>query len=385
MVLVSVVGDFFSSVVPIFYEFKDKINTHIIISDDSKRDSRFAKKFKKGVDEFIKKYKLPIKNLFYSIDEDSFESLERAKKFILKNSNNKIYINSTDGLSSINTFFSLKMLPLGCKIISYDMYDNEYHLIDINGMKREKIKKIPSIIEHFMLKGIKVISKGSKNFALTHQKEIKSIFQKYHQEYKNFKYEMTTKKHLPSRTIYKNIYHLLDKMNLTNNSLEYKYLFKILTGDLFEYYIFLLMKDLKFDDIEIGVEIDDEEIKNEFDLLLMKDNHLHTIECKHRGFKNLDLDDLIYKYSTLRRVIDEDAKGVIISLANRYSQSYIKRALSQNIALLRLNKNLKDSISAFLLEGNYNENYFRAFKRDSYKIKNRYYSKRVNKTKKRNR
>ena len=49
MTLVSVIGDFFSSVAPVFYEFKDKIDTHIIISDDSKRDDRLAKKFQKGV------------------------------------------------------------------------------------------------------------------------------------------------------------------------------------------------------------------------------------------------------------------------------------------------------------------------------------------------
>jgi len=383
MTLVSIVGDFFSSVVPIFYEFKDKIDTHIIISDDSKRDDRLAKKFQRGVEKFITKNNLNIKTLYYQIDEDSFESLEKAEDFIINNSKGKIYINTTDGLSAINTYFSLKMLPLKSKIISYDMFDNEYHLIDINGMKRKTIKSSPSIVEHFMLKGVEINSKGLKSFANRYEEEIKELFEQNHYEYRGFKFEFTSKNKMPSRKDFPNIYYLFDKMNLTNKNLEKNYLFQILTGGMFEYYIYLLVKDLGFDDIEIGVEIEDDEIRNEFDLLLMKDNHLHVIECKHRGFKTLDLEDLIYKYATLRRVVDEDAKGVIVSLVNKYSKNYINRSLSQNIALFGFNKNLKQNIKEFLLEGKYNDFYTQSTQADSFRIKDRNFTKRTSDSKKR--
>jgi hypothetical protein len=383
MTLVSVIGDFFSSVVPIFYEFKDKIDTHIIISDDSKRDDRLARKFERGVKQFIDKHNLKVKTFYSTIDEDSFESLEKAKEFILKNSNGGIYLNTTDGLSSINTFFSLRMLPLGAKIISYDMFDNEYHIIDINGMRRERIKNVVPIVEHFMLKGVNINSKGLKSFALRYEEEIKELFEEHHYEYRGFKYELTTKKRLPSRRDFPNIYYLFDKMNLTNKNLDKEHLFQTLTGDMFEYYVYLLVKDLGFDDIEIGVEIEDDEVRNEFDLLLMKDNHLHVIECKHRGFKTLDLEDLIYKYAALRRVVDEDAKGVIVSLINKYSKNYLNRALSQNIALFGFNRNLQKNIKEFLLEGNYYDNNFKSSSKDSKRIENRYTNKRTSKTKKR--
>ena len=351
MTLVSIVGDFFASVVPIFYEFKDKISTHIIISDDSKRDDRLAKKFQKGSIQFIKDNKLNINTFYYQIDEDSFESLEKAKQFIIQNSQNDIYINTTDGLSAINTFFSLKMLPLGAKIVSYDMFDNEYHIIDINKMIRKKITKSVNILDHFKLKGVKINSKNSKDFAIKYSKEIKELFEYNHYEYRGFKYKLTSENKLPNRDEFPNIYYLFDKMNLTTNS--NKNLFQILTGDMFEYYIYLLVRKLGFDDIEMGVEIEDDEVINEFDLLLMKDNHLNIIECKHRGFKTLDLEDLIYKYATLRRVVDEDAQGIIVSLVNKYSKSYINRALSHNIALFGFNKSLKQNIKKFLIEGNY--------------------------------
>jgi hypothetical protein len=382
MTLVSVIGDFFSSVVPIFYEFKDQIDTHIIISDDSKRDDKVARKFEKGIKDFIKKYNLNIKTYFYSIDEDSFESLNRAKEFILKNSKGEIYINTTDGLSNINTFFSLKMLPLGIKIISYDMFDNEYHIIVNNGMKRKKIKNIVPIVDHFLLKGVKVNSKDIKSFALRYEKEIKELFEKNHSEYRNFKYELTVKNKMPNRRNFPNIYYLFDKMNLTNRNLDKKYLFQLLTGSMFEYYIYLLVKDMGFDDIEIGIEVEYDEIKNEFDLLLMKDNHLHLIECKHRGFKTLDLEKLIYKYSTLRRIVDADAKGVIITLINKYSRNYKNRALSQNIALFGFNKNLKENIEKFLIEGKNDEFYHEIATKNGFRIEDRFITKRTFKSKK---
>jgi len=383
MTLVSVIGDFFSSVVPVFYEFKDKIDTHIIISDDSKRDDRLARKFEKGLKKFIDKYNLNIKTLYYSIDEDSFESLERAKEFILKNAKGDIYINTTDGLSSVNTFFSLRMIPLNAKIISYDMFDNEYHIITLNGMQREKIKKIVSIVDHFLLKGVEINSKGLKSFALRYENEIRELFEEHHYEYRGFKYELTTKNKLPSRRDFPNVYYLFDKMNLTNKNLDKDYIFQTLTGDMFEYYVYLLVKDLGFDDIEIGVEIEDEEVRNEFDLLLMKDNHLHIIECKHRGFKTLDLEDLIYKYAALRRVVDEDARGVIISLVNKYSKNFLNRALSQNIALFGFNKYLKDNIKKFLLEGSFNDYNLKSSSKDGTRVENRNFYKRASKTKKR--
>ena len=321
--------------------------------------------------------------LYYQIDEDSFESLEKAEDFIINNSKGEIYINTTDGLSAINTYFSLKMLPLKSKIISYDMFDNEYHLIDINGMKRKTINSSPSIVEHFMLKGVEINSKGLKSFADRYEEEIKELFEQNHYEYRGFKFEFTSKNKMPSRKDFPNVYYLFDKMDLTNKNLEKNYLFQILTGGMFEYYIYLLVKDLGFDDIEIGVEIEDDEIRNEFDLLLMKDNHLHVIECKHRGFKTLDLEDLIYKYATLRRVVDEDAKGVIVSLVNKYSKNYINRSLSQNIALFGFNKNLKQNIKEFLLEGKYNDFYTQSTQADSFRIKDRNFTKRTSGSKKR--
>jgi len=355
MTLVSFIGDFFSSVGPVFYHLKDKLSTHIIVSDDSKRDDRLARKFQKGVSKFCEKYNLNIKNLYYTLDEDSFDSLEKAKNFILENSSGDIYLNTTDGLSTINTFFSLKMLPLNAKIISYDMFDNEYNLISINGVERVKMGYVP-IKDHFLLKGVDILETGMKSFAIRYENEIRELFEDYdiHREYKAFKYDITTYNHLPKRDKFPNIYYLFDKMKLTNrDNLSFDHLFQVVTGDMFEYYLYLIVKDMGFDDIEIGVEIEYDDVVNEFDLLLMKDNHLHIIECKHRSHKTLNIDNIIYKYGALKRIVDEDAKAIIVTLINRYNKHSIDRALSHDIALFGFNKYLHKNIKRYLIEDDY--------------------------------
>ena len=363
MTLVSIVGDFYSSVVPIFYEFKDKINTHIILSDDSKRDDFFARQFEKGVDKFIKENDLKIKNLFFSIDEDNFNSLEKALDFILKNSDDEILINTTDGLATLNTFFSLRAIPQGAKIISYDMFDNEYHIIDINGIRRKKIKKILPIKTHFLLKNIDVIDTNLKSFAEVYEKEIRDLLIVHRREYRHFIFEITTKNRLPDRTLFPNVYYIFDKMGFTKR-FSAEEIFQKVTGDMFEYFVYLDIKDLEFDDIEIGVTIENNGARNEFDILAMKDNHLHIIECKYR--RKLDLNSLIYKYSALRRIVDEDAKSVIVSLIDKYNSYVINRALTHNIALLGLDRNLKENIRKFLIEDKYDRRNFEfvKFKKD---------------------
>lgn len=91
---------------------------------------------------------------------------------------------------------------------------------------------------------------------------------------------------------------------------------KEITGGLFELYVYLLVKDLGFDDIEIGIVVENtfsgtNVIRNEFDILMMKDNHLHMIECKFT--KRIDLAALVFKYSTLINLIDDDGKMMILT------------------------------------------------------------------------
>lgn len=315
MTLVSIFGDFHSSILPVYYQFKKEIKRHIIIYDDFKCDVKEAKNIIKGIKNFNKQYNINIKTFTYCIDEDNFESIEKTISFIKKNIKKKsnLYINTTDGLSNINTLISLKLLPLGANLISYDRYDNEINIVTQDDMKTYKLDKIIPIVDHFLLRNIDVKSIGDKQFVKKYQNQIITIFEKYYQEFKKFaNYIQNELNPTLNNSKFKNINKLMKQFNIK----DIKSSQGLITGGFFEYYIYLKIKNLPFDDIQIGVTIHkyiDQQnyIPNEFDILIMKENHLHMIECKFT--KNIKLDTIVYKYMGLKSLLDDDGKICIVT------------------------------------------------------------------------
>ena len=193
MVLVSILGDFHSSILPIFYEFKEQIAKHILIYDDSEHDTKQLKKILKGQDFFLANYetqdgrKLNFEILPIKVKEDSFESIQECYKEIIQQSKDpkNIFLNSTDGLTSITLVLTNQLLELGSNIIVYDRYANTYNLHSKNSMSKHKVGKIIDIKNHLRLKGYDLIS-FTNRFTLERRKPlIKEITQNLSQ-FKNF-------------------------------------------------------------------------------------------------------------------------------------------------------------------------------------------------------
>ncbi len=299
MILVSIVGDFYSSVLPLFYEFKNKISTHIIIHDDCRSDVIAAKKIINGTSAFIKKQKLNIKSFVIKIDEDSYSASSKVNNLISKHVLNyeDLYINVTDGLANVGILLSDEFRAKGAKIITYDRYDNEYNLLTLDSMKTYKMKTSIPIKDHLLLKNIEVVSTQNTDFALKNEQALHLFFEKYEAD----------------RTLYAQ--DPKSKPSLLNKA----------TGFLYEYYIYNLIKELHFDDILLGVKVKDNRleniyIENEFDILIMKNNHLHMIECKY--LKLLDTTALLYKLDSVREILDEDANIMIITDMDTYDETF---------------------------------------------------------------
>ncbi len=314
MVLVSIVGDFYSSILPIFYEYKDSIEKHILLFDSSQKDVQKAKSIKKGLKEFKNKYGYSLKLLSFMFEKDSYQSLQKCSDFILFQSNimKEIIINTTDGSSSISIVLSHILLDKGVNFLTYDMYENKYSVLYKTSLRKYAIKNSLHIHEHFLLKGYTIQSGSIKKFAQKYEAPIKVLFEKYYKEYNEFtKLELDNifVKNLPNQ------YRTIREFFLNMNFGEIKIRDTLLMGTLFEVYIYNLLKNLPLDDIEIGLKVfkkyKNSNIVNEFDILIMKENHLHMIECKFRA--NVKLEELIYKYIALRNIIDEDGKIVIVT------------------------------------------------------------------------
>jgi len=324
MTLVSIIGDFHSSVLPIFYHYRKDIKKHIIIYDDFKCDIKEVKRLISGIKKFSKDQNLDIKTLTHIIDEDSYKAIEDTIKFIDTNvkRKDKLLLNCTDGLANVNILLSQHFLPLDSQILSYDRFDNHCNIITKNSMETKRLTKSIPIKDHFKLKGIQIDAVESKLFAKKYQKEIITIFEKYKDEFKQFAdYVQQTKTPSMESKKYKNVIKLISSISIKEPKKDQK----LITGGLFEYYIYLKIKDLNFDDIQLGVEVkqyidSDNFIPNEFDILIMKENHLHMIECKYTN--RIKLDQLVYKYMALKNIIDDDGKIVMVTSHSQFNPNF---------------------------------------------------------------
>ncbi len=329
MTLVSIVGDFYSSVLPVFYEFSDRITNHIIVYDDDRFDVQKAKKIIKGTKRFIKQNSLPITTYTKSINEDYEKSIEDIVLLALEISDKTedVYINVTDGLASNAVVLASRYFDKGVHFLAYDRFDNEYNIISQDKMVwRKKMHKKMDIHTHFLLKDIEITQMGDKAEAQQLKKDLSILFQ----DFKGKKNEFLSE--------YPNCNEVIKN---TNN------------GFLFEKYIFNLLSDLDHDDIAYGITIEDRHsetkgYKNEFDILIIKENHLHIIECKYKSFSHTksaqEKSNIIYKLDSLRDIIDDDSRILLLTNESRYNYmdnpqgtpntaTSIKRARASNIVI----------------------------------------------------
>jgi hypothetical protein len=280
------------------------------------------------------------------INEDSDAAIRKACDYILNNSAGDIYINVSDGLATINTIMTMYLIDKGVKFISYDIFDNEYHVIGKNGILFGKKAKSMDIRSHFMLKGSEVLTCEPFDYALDNENVILELFENHFDEFNLFKKKFAQNdvnfEDFPNvSAILKKLGYELDCKSLVSHK-------KAITGSLFEMYVYLKAKNLGFDDLMMGAIIDINGIKNEFDLLVMKNNHLNIIECKFKSIVR-DLDKLIYKYALLREVLDYDSKALIIS-DDEILGNYKLRAKYYNVGFVNAKSRLDEKIKDFLSE-----------------------------------
>lgn len=291
MTLVSIIGDFPSNVLPVFYHFRNDIKNHIIAYDDYKHDIEHAKNITNGTENFIQKYNLNIKTFTKQIDEDNVSQLKNLSNYIRKFADeDSVIINITDGLANIHYTLINELKENSVQFLSYDRYDNTYSLLHVNTVSQPIRAQTMSISDHFLLKDTKVTSEGKLENNQEKLEDIKLLFEQYNGDKDRFLF------HHDSRFINK----------------------KTPVGFLYEKYIANLLQPLAYDDMAVGVKVLDHYEKggydNEFDILVMKNNHLHMIECKAWDEnKQATVSSFIYKLDSIRTTLDNDAIMLYLS------------------------------------------------------------------------
>ena len=342
MTLLSIVGEDISRIIPVLYAYKDQIKHHVLLCDDDPSNYERAKTLQKGMQKFSAKHSLGWYTKIITTNEDSAADIKEvtSKQFDNKG---ELWLNATDGYPAITILLSDLVRKEGGKVLSYDHFDNDLHIIEPDGsMETEKLPAKMDIDSYLTLLDYNILTKQTK-FDLTLRK--KYILELYKKE---SLFKKVRKAIIDRHFGHKNDFDIsmsrdMLKMLHTLNILDDNYRLipsqqKVLQGDLFEEYIFWLCEALAPDDILMGVKIDFDDKKsepqdqhrvmNEFDILMTHNNRIFTVECKFS--QKLEGLEMVYKYDAIIDYFGKASKAIIANISSKPKESYLGTKASSN-------------------------------------------------------
>lgn len=334
MVLVSVVDDDLSLVTPVIYAFKDSISKHIIITKDTPKHQNLATRLKNGIAKFYQKY-----------------NLEQDTKILLFNEqfdgsfiNKDTMINLTNSPSNIALHITSTAIKQDGKLFTYDIVSNELVYLNKECFIAKKPLNSKMSLEDFLL--LQNYTIKSKKTSLKLEKRKKHIFELFSNEslFKQIKDKLIYEKDF-DKAPYQWILQTLKELEIVDEKLNLiPHKQHILDGGVFEEYIFWLCFEVGFDDIALGVMIDfdsecnqsDKKIYNEFDILMIKNNQLSTIECKYK--QHLEGLELIYKYDSILDYFGDGIKAMIVNISSTPKEPFKESKSSKNFTFSALKR-----------------------------------------------
>ena len=350
MILVSVIGNEVVHLSPLIFEFKSKITKHILVYDDAYYEQRKVNRMRHAIDYLNRTYGCNIEQFEAKIDEDSKADIDTlaGELFSYADSPRDIFLNPGDGPAHINIFLGATVLQQGGQVVVYDPMDNTYNLIYKNNMRNISIKNNMNAIDYCNMLGMEVIEFKGKKQIRYRKKEVIRLFRRYG-GLKKVRRALGDGDRKFDYSEYESILHDLTKIGVIDkerNVLDRNFLY----GGMFEEYVYWMIRRLDFDDVLLNAvvaidQVGDALVKNEFDLLMMKNNHPYIIECKHKH--NLNGDNIIYKYETVNDAFGPDAKVMIVNLSDKPKIKYKSRNISSSFSRGNINRAILNNIEVY--------------------------------------
>ena len=358
MTLLSIIGEDISRIIPVLHAYKDQIKHHILLCDDDPSNHDRAKVLQQGMQKFSAEHSLDWYTKIITIDEDSANDINEVVKQQFDNEG-ELWLNATDGYPAIIILLSDLVRKKGGKVLSYDHFDNDLHIIEPDGSMETKSLSTKMDLDSYMMLLNYKMKKKNKNDLTPRKQYIMNL-------YKN------EKKFVKVRKALLNLYHgningysfsgyfdvLTDLRALNVIGQENRITSKtkqMLEGDLLEEYLFWLCDALKFDDIALSAEIDfDDEkreaseyrrVTNEFDILMIHNNRICTVECKFKN--NLRGIDMVYKYDAIIDYFGNTSKAIIANISNKYKNDYMGMKQSDNFSYSALRRARMSGVSVY--------------------------------------
>jgi hypothetical protein len=231
----------------------------------------------------------------------------------------------------------------GGKVLSYDHFDNDLHIIEPDGsMQTKELATHIDLDSYLTLLNYKIIDETRKKDLLPRKEYIMALYQK-ESVYKKVRKALLDehfghdcKFDFSLSTDILNSLHNLGVLNDKRKLIPSKQ--KSLQGDIFEEYLFWLCDALNPDDIALGVKIDFDDIVrepeakkrviNEFDILMMHNNRIYTVECKLS--QQLEGLEFVYKYDAIIDYFGKASKAIIANVSSTHKEPYMSSKSSSN-------------------------------------------------------
>lgn len=356
MTLLSIVGEDTSRIVPVLYAYKEQIKHHLLLCDDDPSNLQRAKILQKGMQKFSAKHALGWYIRVVSTNEDSAKAIKEAAQKAF-DADGELWLNATDGYPAITILLSDMVRKKGGKVLSYDHFDNDLHIIEPDGsMTTEKLAAKMDLESYITLLNYKIVSRQSKEVLSPRKQAIMELYRNqsnYRKVREALIYPETSRYDL---AFFSDTLEILRRLGIVDE----KHAFdpskrKEFEGDLLEEYIYWLCEALSPDDIAVGIEIDFDcdgeepdpvkRVNNEFDVLIMQNNRLFVIECKNRkNFKGLDA---VYKYDSILENFGIASKAIVVNISNHPKEEYIGMKRSPNFGHSTLRRARRSGISIY--------------------------------------
>jgi len=330
MTLVSIISKD-KAFIPLLYHFKDQVKTHILVYDIAEEDTEIALDARDGLKKLAQIYNLDYEIKLMPLDEDSKKDFSRVYEKLQKY--NDLALNVAEADSLVVIMLSAFIMKMGGKVFSYDKFDNTFNELFNKNCTLKKAKNL-KLIDYLTLLNYEIEKKKTAQDIVKYKNAVLELF-------KNYPVFLNQRKALKHNRLKSKYYENLFKKA---GVIEDKKNIHRLSGEIFEEFVFWNLIQLDIDDIWLNVKIisekeDGETIKNEFDILMIKDNRIYVVECK---FGNLFINpsELVYKSDSLLSLFGEDARGIIfyINMALKYKSS--KEYISKNILIRALENNI---------------------------------------------
>jgi hypothetical protein len=299
--------------IPVIFELKDRVREHILVSDDALCDKTEAKKLEETLHTLHGRYAISADITVIHIDEDSLKSIETLVESLKRRREVVLNANGADTLVTLR--LAEAILRHEGKVIAYDEAEHTYNLLSRNGQTVHTPEHSMKLEDYMLLCGYTMEKVQTGNVFDTDMNVLRRLFGDTKRLFKTRRMlgrNQTDKIRRHHSDMYETMIQagIIDVSGGRTRGDISRY------GALFEQYVFKLISEYDFDDIARNVRVTFEEdeyggIRNEFDILTIKNNRVGFIECKIGRHNPLEI---VYKVDAVMDYFGRYARALIVHI-----------------------------------------------------------------------